>query len=105
MTLEMEEEAPPYSPSRATVDLPSTGGVDGVRRIEGWHPKITPYRLLVTALTIGLGTAKAVASTSDGGSATSVTIEWVTGIVMLLLCVFIVSCAWICSDRPPVPSS
>lgn len=92
MTLGLGEPTPPSLPSRGTVDSSSTGAVDGVRIIDAWHPRITAYRVLVTALTVGLGTTKAVASTSDAGSATSVTVEWITGIVVLLLYVFPYGC-------------
>ncbi|KAJ2933426.1 hypothetical protein H1R20_g3676, partial [Candolleomyces eurysporus] len=51
-----------------------------------WHPKVTAYRLTFVSVTIGLGTAKAVKS-SD--SAVSVTIEWVSGVVILLLAFFL----------------
>ncbi|TEB33259.1 hypothetical protein FA13DRAFT_196916 [Coprinellus micaceus] len=54
-----------------------------------WHPKITVYRLLVTALTIGLGTAKAITSTPTGGSSCSVTLEWISGIIILILTFFL----------------
>ncbi|KAJ3505941.1 hypothetical protein NMY22_g17410 [Coprinellus aureogranulatus] len=79
-------------PSREAIGYPPINiGADAWQpnRIRSWHPKITPYRLIVTSLTIGLGTAKAMTSTSDGGSSTSVTIEWITGIVVLLLTFFL----------------
>lgn len=47
-----------------------------------WHPKLTAYRFTFVAVTIALGTAKAARQSS---SAASVTIEWVSGIVVLLL--------------------
>ncbi|RXW15815.1 hypothetical protein EST38_g10038 [Candolleomyces aberdarensis] len=48
--------------------------------------EVTAYRLTFVAVTIGLGTAKAIKA-SD--SAVSVTIEWVSGVVILLLAFFL----------------
>ena len=48
-----------------------------------WHPKITPYRLLVLTTTIGLGSAKAIA-TFRNKSYVSTTIEWVAEIVVFI---------------------
>ncbi|KAF6753544.1 hypothetical protein DFP72DRAFT_901982 [Ephemerocybe angulata] len=56
---------------------------------ELWHPKVTPYRAILSAVTLGLGIAKAVLSSQDGGTRTSVTIEWVSGVVVTLLAFFI----------------
>ena len=80
--IELDHLPRPPSPSTG---LPSGLGVAlaGISRdSSSWHPKVTAYRLTFVAVTIGLGTAKAVKA-SD--SAVSVTIEWVSGIVILLL--------------------
>ncbi|RXW22124.1 hypothetical protein EST38_g3748 [Candolleomyces aberdarensis] len=52
-----------------------------------WHPKVTVYRLTVVVVTFGLGTAKALLDRP--GSAVSVTIEWISGVVFLLLVFFL----------------
>jgi hypothetical protein len=60
-------------------------GYKPLAQVGCWHPKVTPYRLLLSSLTIGLGTAKALSSTPSGDSATTVTLEWMIGVVLLLL--------------------
>lgn len=52
--------------------------------METWHPKLTPYRLLVLFTTIGLGTAKAYA-TSRGVSLAATTIEWIAAVVVFIM--------------------
>ncbi|KAJ2934397.1 hypothetical protein H1R20_g2702, partial [Candolleomyces eurysporus] len=53
---------------------------------KSWHPKVTAYRLTFSAVALGLGTSKALASASEGSrSPLSTTIEWISGIVVLLL--------------------
>ncbi|KDR78617.1 hypothetical protein GALMADRAFT_1258638 [Galerina marginata CBS 339.88] len=54
-----------------------------------WHPKITPYRLAVLAMTICLGTAKAI-STQMGSVFIPTTFEWISGTVIFLM-LFIIS--------------
>ncbi|KDR67031.1 hypothetical protein GALMADRAFT_283687 [Galerina marginata CBS 339.88] len=49
-----------------------------------WHPKITPYRLVILTTTIGLGTAKSVV-TQRGSPLLPVTLEWFTATVLFLL--------------------
>ncbi|KDR70539.1 hypothetical protein GALMADRAFT_877852 [Galerina marginata CBS 339.88] len=49
-----------------------------------WHPKITPYRLIVPSTTIGLGSAKAVL-TQSGSTVIPTTLEWLVGTVLFLL--------------------
>ena len=51
---------------------------------QGWHPKITPYRLVVISTTLCLGTAKAVL-TQQGRSIAPITIEWIMGVVLVLV--------------------
>jgi hypothetical protein len=48
--------------------------------VSTWHPTLTVYRLGLGSFTIGLSTAKALASPTA-----SVTIDWVIGIVFFLL--------------------
>jgi hypothetical protein len=70
---------PPSPPARLPLDAPLAGNLTDS---SSWHPKATAYRLTFVAVTIGLGTAKAIKA-SD--STVSVTIEWIGGIVILLL--------------------
>ncbi|RXW15582.1 hypothetical protein EST38_g10277 [Candolleomyces aberdarensis] len=57
---------------------------------KSWHPKVTAYRLMLSAVTLGLGTSKALASASKTSqSSVSITIEWVGGIIFLLLFFFL----------------
>ena len=60
-----------------------------------WHPKVTPYRLLVIFTTIGLGTAKAYA-VSRNLVFVATSIEWVTGVIVfsLLSLAKLLLCAW-----------
>ncbi|KAF5327260.1 hypothetical protein D9619_003933 [Psilocybe cf. subviscida] len=52
--------------------------------LQRWHPKLTPYRLLVLGTTISVGTAKAVAA-HGGDQSASTTLEWVSGVVIFLI--------------------
>ncbi|KDR69684.1 hypothetical protein GALMADRAFT_145397 [Galerina marginata CBS 339.88] len=47
-----------------------------------WHPKMTPYRLLVFLTTIGFGTAKALEGRAQY---VSTTLEWIGGTVVFLI--------------------
>ena len=49
-----------------------------------WHPKITPYRLAVISTTLCLGTVKAVL-TQQGKNIAPITIEWIMGVVFVLV--------------------
>ena len=49
-----------------------------------WHPKISPYRLLVFSIPAGIGTAKAISS-QKGNITTPVTLEWISGVVVFLV--------------------
>jgi len=49
-----------------------------------WHPKITPYRLVVILLPITFATLKAVIS-QTGNKTVPITLEWVFGIVVFLM--------------------
>ena len=49
-----------------------------------WHPKVTPYRLLVIFTTIGLGTAKAY-TVSRNLVFVATSIEWVTSVIVFSL--------------------
>ncbi|KDR70538.1 hypothetical protein GALMADRAFT_877822 [Galerina marginata CBS 339.88] len=49
-----------------------------------WHPKITPYRLIVLSTTVILGSAKALL-TERGSIIVPITLEWLTGTVLFLL--------------------
>jgi hypothetical protein len=81
---EQAEGHPAILPAIESIELdtqPSSG--------HSWHPKVTAYRLSFTAVTLGLGTSKAITSTTKGcGSAMSTTIEWISGVVVLLVQVF-----------------
>lgn len=46
-----------------------------------WHPKISPYRLIMLLTPVTFGTAKAIIS-QNGGVTVPITIEWVTGVVV-----------------------
>lgn len=48
------------------------------------YPRVTPYRLVVMLTTAGLGIAKAVV-VSRNQTVSSITIEWITGVVVALL--------------------
>jgi hypothetical protein len=49
-----------------------------------WHPKLTGYRLIVIALTVGFGLSKAILC-YKGKSIAPITLEWVFGVVIYLL--------------------
>jgi hypothetical protein len=49
-----------------------------------WHPKITPYRLLVLMVTVSFGTTKAIL-TYKGETIAPITLEWIAGVVVSLL--------------------
>jgi len=53
--------------------------------LHNWHPKLTPYRLTVITTTIGLGTFKSIAASSPIEPSSSVTAEWILGVVLFLL--------------------
>ncbi|KAH6907466.1 hypothetical protein BKA70DRAFT_1283082 [Coprinopsis sp. MPI-PUGE-AT-0042] len=57
---------------------------DSVSAVPAWHPKLTVSRLLVIALTIGLGTAKAITA-YRGETIAPVTIEWITSTLRYLV--------------------
>ncbi|KDR71325.1 hypothetical protein GALMADRAFT_144014 [Galerina marginata CBS 339.88] len=50
-----------------------------------WHPKVTPYRLMVLSTTIGLGTAKAISAQKGSAQYVSTTFEWIGGTFFLIL--------------------
>ncbi|RXW12048.1 hypothetical protein EST38_g13806 [Candolleomyces aberdarensis] len=56
-----------------------------------WLPKVTVYRLAFNVVTVGLGTAKFMASISKSrsGSFLAITFEWVSGIVIFLIAYFL----------------
>lgn len=54
------------------------------------HPPITPFRLAFIFTTLGFGIAKAVL-VSTGDSTSSTTIDWVAGVLIALMLVFIVT--------------
>ena len=49
-----------------------------------WHPKISPYRFIVFSIPLAIGTAKAVLS-YKGSVTTPITLEWISGVVILLV--------------------
>jgi hypothetical protein len=51
---------------------------------ESTHPKLTPYRLAFFLSTGGLGITKAIL-VWNGATASSTTVEWVTGVVAALM--------------------
>lgn len=51
-----------------------------------WLPKITPYRVAFILTTAGLGIAKAVLVSRDE-TASSITVEWITGVAVALVSV------------------
>src|ERR1700759_53037 len=51
--------------------------------------KITIYRILVTCVTVGFGTWKAISSSR--GEAAANTLDWILGIIVALLCVWYLS--------------
>jgi len=53
---------------------------------DGRAVKVTGYRLMVTVVTLVLGSVKAAAS-YEGQSVTTSTLDWVIGIVLAILCV------------------
>jgi len=67
-----------------------TFGIDMSQRLDRWHPKLTPFRLLTLGTTIALGTAKAVESYKQV-TYVSVTLEWVLGVVAFLMYVYFLS--------------
>ncbi|KAF9536826.1 hypothetical protein CPC08DRAFT_676976, partial [Agrocybe pediades] len=54
---------------------------------DGWHPRLTPYRLLILTTTLSLGTAKAIA-TQKGSSMVPTTLEWISGVVLFIVFFF-----------------
>ena len=51
-----------------------------------WHPKISLYRLVMLLTPMVIGTVKAIIS-AKGGVTAPITIEWVSGVVVFLVCV------------------
>jgi len=49
-----------------------------------WYPKISPYRFIVFSTPLAIGTTKAVLS-YKGGVTTPITLEWISGVVILLV--------------------
>jgi len=49
-----------------------------------WHPKISPYCLILLLTPVSFGTAKAIIS-QKGGISISITIGWVFGLVVILV--------------------
>jgi len=49
-----------------------------------WHPKISPYRLMVLSTPLATGTAKAVLG-QMGSDTTPVTLEWISGLIIFLV--------------------
>lgn len=64
-----------------------------VTPISVWtHPKITPFRLAFILTTAGLGISKAIL-VSNGKTASSTTVEWITGVVVAIMWVILsISC-------------
>ncbi|KAF5309143.1 hypothetical protein D9619_012841 [Psilocybe cf. subviscida] len=58
-----------------------------------WYPRMTPYRLAFFATTGGLGITKAVL-VSKNETVSSITVEWITGVVMALVFQFLGSCEY-----------
>ncbi|KAF4613856.1 hypothetical protein D9613_007967 [Agrocybe pediades] len=52
-----------------------------------WHPRLTPYRLLIFTTTLALGTAKAIA-TQKGSTVLPTTLEWISGVALFLVIFF-----------------
>ncbi|KAF4613965.1 hypothetical protein D9613_007972 [Agrocybe pediades] len=50
---------------------------------DGWHPRLTPYRLCILTTTLGFGTAKAIA-TQKGSTVLPITLEWISGVVLFI---------------------
>lgn len=49
-----------------------------------WHPKVSPYRLIVFSIPAGIGTAKAILS-QKGNVTAPITLEWISGVVVFLV--------------------
>jgi hypothetical protein len=49
-----------------------------------WHPKISPYRLMVFSTPLVIGTAKAISS-QKGNATVPITLEWIYGVVVFLV--------------------
>ena len=49
-----------------------------------WHPKISPYRLIIFSIPLAIATAKAVLS-QKGSVTTPITLEWISGVVIFLM--------------------
>lgn len=76
---------PPLRP--ASTNLPDVLAYQFVSK--AWtHPKITPFRLAFFLITGALGIAKAIL-VSKGLTASSTTVEWVTGVVVALMWVIL----------------
>ena len=70
----------PLEPVVTSHDPPYDPTVSHLR----WHPKISPYRLMVLLTPVTFGTAKAIIS-QNGGVTAPITIEWVSGVVVSLV--------------------
>ncbi|KIM40766.1 hypothetical protein M413DRAFT_446149 [Hebeloma cylindrosporum] len=53
-----------------------------------WHPRITPYRLLVLVVTVSFGMTKAVLTYKDE-TIIPITLEWIAGVVVSLFLFFL----------------
>ena len=49
-----------------------------------WYPKLSPYRCMVFAVPLAIGTVKAVLSL-NGSVTTPITLEWILGVVIYLM--------------------
>jgi len=78
------QSLPSLEPAKFT-DLTSCRPLDdpGLPRLR-WHPKISPYRLIVFSIPVGIGTAKAISS-QKGNVTVPITLEWTTGVVVFLV--------------------
>lgn len=77
-TIELNDLASVRSSSRPSSRISFT------RSNLSWHPKLTPYRLLVILSTVGLAVAKTATSYLNLTFA-SITLEWILGVVVFLL--------------------
>ena len=73
----------PLEPTKAT-DLNQESHYDPTSPRLRWHPKISPYRLMVFSIPLVIGTAKAVSS-QKGNVTVPITLEWISGVVVFLV--------------------
>ncbi|KAH6907470.1 hypothetical protein BKA70DRAFT_1562992 [Coprinopsis sp. MPI-PUGE-AT-0042] len=85
--------------ARATLSPPARPVGNQQSRVPQWHPKITISRLFVIGSTLALGPVKAVMS-YRGDTVASVTIEWITTIVIFLIFLALSSCECQQNARP-----